>query len=256
MIAGFFSFLVNAAMKLVPVALVIAAFLFGAFQVKKILLADTHLKVQEIRVAPPDVLSPKSIRILEDKYLGKNVLGIDLKEVAAQIELGPGAQSVRVTRELPSTLRIEIRKRKPVANVLLKPGGNFAVVAEDGVVIAASALPDPAWILMEDFSEPYKEPKIGARIQNKGFVQALRFLAEFNRHELSRRERVTKVSLDSYGNVTVRLGEGPDFQMGRHPQEKVPMLAKSMYLFKTEPREGIEYLDLQFDRVAVKRKKG
>ena len=128
-------------------------------------------------------------------------------------------------------------------------------MAADGVVIAASAMPDPAWILIEDFSEPYKDPKIGARIQNKGFVQALRFLDEFNRHELARKERVTKVSLDSYGNVTVRLGEGPDFQMGRRPQEKIQMLSKSLYLFNTEPREGIEYLDLQFDRVAVKRKK-
>ena len=254
-IGGFFSFLMSMTIKMIPALLIAAAFLFGAFGIKKILQADTHLLVSQVRVTPANVLSPKSVRILEGKLIGKNILSIDLNKVASQIELGPGAQSVHVVREMPSTIKIEIRKRKPVANVLLRRGGNYAVVADDGVIIAASSVFDPAWILIEDFSEPYKTPKIGARIQNKGFGETLKFLRAYDQSDLARKEKVTKVTLDAYGNVTIRLGEGPDFQLGRRPSEKMEMLTKAMYLFKDEPRDNVDYLDLQFDRIAVKRKK-
>lgn len=240
--------------KLLPVAVMAGVFVYAGFAVKKILCEDRWLKVQEIRVVPPDVLSSPSIRMLEDKILGRNILMLDLKKIAGTIELGPGAQSVRVVREMPATVRIEIQKRRPIANVQLRPGGPYAIVADDGYIIESRPAIDPAWILIEDFSEPLKEPRVGTRLQNKGFAEALRFMKAFRRHELGRREAVTRISLDPYGNVTVRLGEGPDFQLGRKASERLSFLTKAVYLFKTEPRENIEYMDLQYDRVAVKRK--
>ncbi len=237
-----------------PVVVIAGVLTYAGFAVKKGLCEDRWLRVLEIRVVPPDVLSPQSIRLLEDKLLGKNILLLDLKKVEGTIALGPGAQSVRVVREMPSTIRIEIQKRRPIANVQLRPGGPYAIVAEDGVIIESRPALDPAWILVEDFSEPFKEPRIGARLQNKGFAEALRFMKIFRQHELARRETVTRVSLDPNGYVTVRLGEGPDFKLGRKASECLTFLTHAVYLLKTEPRENIEYMDLQYDRVAVKRK--
>lgn len=241
--------------KLLPLVIIVGVLVYGGFAIKKVLSEDRWLKVQEIRVVPPDVLSPASIRTLEDKILGKNILLLDLKKIAGTIELGPGAQSVRVVREMPTTIRVEIQKRRPIANVQLRPGGPYAIVADDGYIIESRSAIDPAWILIEDFGEPIKEPRVGVRLQNKGFAEALRFMKAFRRHELARREAVTRIMLDPYGNVTVRLGEGPDFQLGRKASERLSFLTKAVYLFKTEPRENIEYMDLQYDRVAVKRKR-
>ena len=240
--------------KLLPVAMVAGVLVYAGFAVKKGLCEDRWLRVQEIRVVPPDVLSPQSIRTLEEKILGKNILLLDLKKIAGTIELGPGAQSVRVVREMPTTIRVEIQKRRPIANVQLRPGGPYAIAADDGFIIEIRPALDPAWILMEDFSEPFKEPRIGARLQNKGFAEALRFMKVFRTHELARREIVTRISLDPNGYVTVRLGEGPDFKLGRKASECINSLINAVYLLKTEPRENIEYMDLQYDRVAVKRK--
>lgn len=240
--------------KLLPVVVIGGVLVYAGLIVKKGLCEDRWLRVQEIRIVPPDVLSPQSIRTLEDKILGKNILLLDLKKIAGTIELGPGAQSVRVIRDMPTTIRIEIQKRRPIANVQLRPGGPYAIVADDGYIIESRPALDPAWILMEDFSEPFKEPRIGARLQNKGFAEALRFMAIYRKHELARRETVTRVSLDPIGYVTVRLGEGPDFKLGRKASESINALTNAVYLLKTEPRENIEYMDLQYDRVAVKRK--
>ncbi|HOG23977.1 MAG TPA: FtsQ-type POTRA domain-containing protein [Candidatus Omnitrophota bacterium] len=247
-------FIIQITKHVIPLMLIVAAFLFGAVGVWKVLLADTHLRISEIRVVPSDVLTSAHIKVLEDKLIGKNIMGLDLRKVESEIELGPGAKGVRVVRELPSTIRIEIEKRKPAANMLFKARGAYGIVADDGIIIATSNVMEPAWVLIENFSEPIQEPKIGAKIQNKGFPEALKFLKKYEKHDLSRKERITRVMLDPYGNVTIRLGEGPDFQLGRRPTEKFPMLSKAMYLFKTEAREGVDYMDLQFDRIAVKRK--
>ena len=240
--------------KLLPVVVIAGALGYAGLVVRKGLCEDRWLRVQSIQVIPPDALSPQSIRTLEDKILGKNILLLDLKKIASTIELGPGAQSVRVVREMPTTIRVEIQKRKPVANVQLKPGGPYAIAADDGFIIEVRPVLDPAWILMEDFSEPFKEPRVGVRLQNKGFAEALRFMKVYRRHELARRETVTRISLDPNGYVTVRLGEGPDFKLGRKAADAIASLTNAVYLLKTEPRENVEYMDLQYDRVAVKRK--
>lgn len=253
-VGALFQGIVRLLWKLLPVAVIGGLLFYGGLIVKKTLSKDRWLAVQEIRVVPPDVLSPQSIRMLEEKILGKNILMLNLEKIASTIELGPGAQSVRVVREMPGTVRIVIQKRRPIANVQMRPGSSYAIVAEDGFIIEVRPESDPAWILIEDFSENLKEPRVGVRLQNKGFEEALRFMKAYRKHELSRRETVTRISLDTYGNVTVRLGEGPDFQMGRKASERLSFLAKAVYLFKTEPRENIEYMDLQYDRVAVKRK--
>ena len=121
--------------KLLPAVVIAGVLIYVGFAVKKGLCEDRWLRVQEIRIVPPDALSPEGIRMLEDKILGKNILLLDLKKIAGTIELGPGAQSVRVVREMPTTIRIEIQKRRPIANVQLRPGGPYGIAAEDGFII-------------------------------------------------------------------------------------------------------------------------
>ncbi len=241
-------------LRLLPVAVLAGIVGYSGAKIYANLKTDPWLKVQEIRVSPSDALSQESVRKLEELLIDKNILIVDLKKIERSIELGPGARSVRVVREMPSTLRVEIEKRRPIANVQFKSGGDYAIVATDGFIIDVRQELDPAWILIEDYSEKIKAPKVGLRVENKGFQEAIKFVDIFRRHELSRRERVTRISLDPYGNVTARLGEGPDFQMGRKPSEQLSFLTKAVYLFKTEPRENIEYMDIQHGRVAVKRK--
>lgn len=162
-------FIIQITKHVIPLMLIVAAFLFGAVGVWKVLLADTHLRVSEIRVVPSDVLTSAHIKVLEDKLIGKNIMGLDLRKVESEIELGPGAKGVRVVRELPSTIRIEIEKRKPAANMLFKARGAYGIVADDGIIIATSNVMEPAWVLIENFSNRFKSRKSGPRFRTKDF---------------------------------------------------------------------------------------
>ena len=54
--------------------------------------------------------------------------------VERRLEANPWVAEATVSRSLPSTLRIEIRERKPVA--LVMEGEDFLLVAADGTVLA------------------------------------------------------------------------------------------------------------------------
>jgi hypothetical protein len=90
----------------------------------------------------------------------------------------------------------------------------------------------------------------------RGFQEALKFLEIFWAHEMSKRETVTKISLDRLGNVTVTLGSGPELRLGRRPEERMAALEKITPLLESGERSAVEYIDLQFDNVIVKRKPG
>ncbi len=241
--------------KLLPLVILIAIMVFIGWGVKEILYSDAHFKVQEVKVLPPNVLSTQSIQALEAKIVGRNILTIDLKNIAALLEVNQEIQTAKVVREMPSTVRIEIKRRQPVAFVQFKSNGPFAIAAEDGYILEIASRADGSMVVIENYGDVIRDPKIGSRVANKGYREALRFLENFKKNKMSRQEGITRLSLDYLGNVTVTLGGGPDFRLGRKPSDRLNFMEKAMYLFQTEDRANVEYLDLQYDRVIVKRKK-
>ena len=73
--------------------------------------------------------------------------------------------------------------------------------------------------------------------------------------ELSHFEVLTRIGIDHLGNVSIILGNGPQIRLGRRPMDSLKSLEKTIPLLKSEERSKIEYVDLQYDNVIVKRKK-
>jgi cell division protein FtsQ len=82
-------------------------------------------------VAQAEVLQASEVRI------GEPYLGLDLAAIRARVAALPRVASVRVTRDYPSTLRIAVTERPPVATV--SAGSVYWLVAADGTVLDAAA---------------------------------------------------------------------------------------------------------------------
>ena len=82
-------------------------------------------------VARAEVLEASKVRI------GEPYLGLDLVAIRARVAALPRVASVRVTRDYPSSLRITVTERPPVASV--SAGGLYWLVAADGTVLDAAA---------------------------------------------------------------------------------------------------------------------
>jgi len=96
-----------------------------------LIVATPLLAVQEVRITGTSILSPAQVREVMAVPEQTPLLRVPVDEVADRIrELAPVAQ-VRVYREWPDTLVVEVVERTPVA--ALRDGERFALVDGEGV---------------------------------------------------------------------------------------------------------------------------
>jgi len=244
----------TAALRMLP-TVAAAGVAVGLFWgVREALYADPQLNIHQVLVDPVTGLANEKRQDLESRLLGKNILKIDLNRIAEELEKKPAIQSARVDRILPSSVNIGISTRTPVAFIKFTPSGRFGLISEDGMILDIAAEKNNSLPLVEAFGLEMKEPRIGLPLKNRGFVEVVRFLKAYWQHPVSGREPLSRISLDAQGNVSITLGPGPEIRLGRHPSSRINVLEKMMYLIEGNDRKQLEYVDLQFDNVIVKRK--
>ena len=253
---AFFADSVRFLLKALPLAAVVLLTGSAFVGVRQVLYQDSHLTLRSIAVEPMQALTEAQRKSLESRYLGKNILKVELARIAEDLEKDPRIKSADVFRRFPSTLRIEIRERIPVALVRFQPHGPAGLISEDGIVLDTfSKETFPAYPVIEVFQAGLKDPERGLRFRAKGFVEIVQFLKAYGNHPLAAREKITKIGLDRLGNVSVVLGEGPQIRLGRTPAARLEVFDKITPLLETEERKKIEYVDLQFGDVVIKRKR-
>jgi cell division protein FtsQ len=103
-----------------------------AYLIRTPLFGLTAVRVEGTEaVAHAEVLQASQVRI------GEPYLGLDLVAIRARVAALPRVASVRVTRDYPSSLRITVTERPPVASV--SAGSVYWLIAADGTVLDAAA---------------------------------------------------------------------------------------------------------------------
>jgi cell division protein FtsQ len=86
-----------------------------------------------VRVEGVRALDRSQVLAASGVRLGEPYLGLDLAAIGDRVAALPRVAAVRVTRDYPSSLRITVTERPPVASVSV--GGVFWLVAADGTVL-------------------------------------------------------------------------------------------------------------------------
>ncbi len=250
-----FGFAAKLFLRVVPVAVLVALLFLVFFKVRGVLYADPALDIREIRVSPANVLPPAVKTELERRWIGKNIFTADVRAVSRFLEQEPVVLKAETVKSFPAALAVRIAQRIPFALIRFASSGPSAVISEDGMVLGgeedAESFTGPAF---DAFETGWKKPVKGTRMTAKGFPQAVAFYQQFKHHPLAARETLTLLSLDYLGNLTVTLGEGPEVKLGRRPVEMLAQLQKLDPFLDPGERPKIQYVDLQFDDVIVKRR--
>jgi cell division protein FtsQ len=90
--------------------------------------------VGAVRVEGAQAVPQAEIVAASQVRLGEPYLGLDLAAIRARVAALPRVAAVRVARDYPSSLRITVTERPPVASV--STGSVFWLVAADGTVLA------------------------------------------------------------------------------------------------------------------------
>ncbi|MFZ5801739.1 MAG: cell division protein FtsQ/DivIB [Candidatus Omnitrophota bacterium] len=246
--------LLGALWRMLPVLLALGILAAGLFGLWNILKQDGRLSVQKILIQPAGALGDDVYGRLSSKYLGKSLFLLKLPAIAEELQADPLIKSAGVYRDFPSTLKIVIEKRVPVFRVRSEESGAYYSLSDDAVVLGG-ALPDDLRLMaIEILQEKVGKLRAGKKIDVRGFSGAVQFLNEFRRHPVLREERIEGFTLDSFGGLAFHYEEGPEVRMGRFPSEKIQTLVNALPILHGPDHEGIEYINLEFDEVIVKKK--
>jgi cell division protein FtsQ len=86
-----------------------------------------------VRVEGTRALERSEVVAVSQVRLGEPYLGLDLEAIRRRVAALPRVAAVTVTRDYPSSLRIAVSERPPVASV--SNGGIYWLVAADGTVV-------------------------------------------------------------------------------------------------------------------------
>jgi len=139
-------------------------------------MTSTRFVLGEVKIAGHVRLSPEMLVKLSGLRPGKNLFDVDLEKIRRRIETNPWVRRSSIRISPPSTLRIEIEERKPVALIDRK---NAVAVDQEGVILGPLLNESNRCLpLLEGF---YKENwRPGDRITQRDFSFAYKAVSIFS----------------------------------------------------------------------------
>ncbi|MGQ9631681.1 MAG: cell division protein FtsQ/DivIB [bacterium] len=178
---------------------------------------------------------------------GVNLFTLDLRRCRSLLEDHPRIRRATLRRVLPSTLRIDVEERKPIALVSLN---KLYEVDEDGVIL-------PVKRGVTDFDLPVITGVLGEDVDREKVRYALRVLGEIALLDPSFIDRVAEIDVGDERNAVIYTVDGVRVWLGRdHTREKIIYLKGILQDFRGK-EDSIEYVDLRFrGKGAVKFREG
>lgn len=99
-----------------------------------IFLQSSVFSVREISVKGNKQLNREEVISLAGLNRGANIFKINLLQAREKLALHPMIQEVRITRDLPAGIVVELTERRPVAVIADKDG--YLVISNDGCLLA------------------------------------------------------------------------------------------------------------------------
>lgn len=228
-----------------------AATAFGSY---RLALSSPSFSIQHVEVQTSRRLSEREVARRAGITLGDSLLGLDLAEAERRLLADPWVQSVRVTRKLPKTVRVELVEHEAAA---------LAAIDGEVFLVGAAGEPFKAWqegdvhdlpVLTGITGEALARDRPGAVAR---LTTGLRVLEQYEKLPVSRAQRAEEVHLQPDGSVVLTVGvHGVALHLGQGPwPKKLLMVAEVLRKFGNErDLPGVVFLDNAFhpERVVVR----
>lgn len=248
---------VLAALKLVMgLAIVIGVALAVAYSVHRYALTTPRFALKTIELVGAQRLSAARIEELGGLEKGKNLFSLDVEQAERKILENPWVGSVRITRELPSTLKVEITERDAVAVAAI--GDRLYLVTSEGEPFKQVEQGDPTDLPVITGIGPEELARDRGRALER-LKAALSLIKQYEKQPSSRVNPVEEVHLSPSGDFVLTVGkDGITLELGREPFARKLAMAEEVLsnLRKKGKVPGVIFLDNQAhpERVVVRMK--
>jgi cell division protein FtsQ len=244
----------DAAKAGVGLSLVLGTAVATAWGGYRLALGSPRFSVQSVEVETSQRLTDREVARRAGIEFGSSLLALDLRAAEQRLLTDAWVESVRITRKLPHTLRVQLKEHEAAA---------LAVLDGELFLVDAKGEPFKSWQTGDSHDLPVltgvtlealakDRPDSIARL-----ATGLSVLEHYDRLPVSRVQRAQEVNLAPDGSVVLVVGKrGVSLHLGQGPwPKKLLMVAEVMRQFERE-RElpGVVFLDneLHPERVVVR----
>jgi cell division protein FtsQ len=246
-----------AALKLgAGLAIVIGAAVAVAIGVHRYAFSTPRFSLKQIELTGAKRLTPARIEQLGGLEKGRNLFAFEAEAAERKILEDPWVASVRVTRQLPSTLKVELSERDAAA--IAAVGDRLYLVTSQGEPFKLVEADDPADLPVLTGIAPEMLARDRAWALER-FKAALELIKDFEKQPSSRIQPVEEVHLSPTGDVSLTVGKaGITLELGQPPFARKLNMAEQVLseLRRKGKAPGIVFLDNQAhpERVVVRMK--
>ena len=224
-------------------AVVIGAALAVAWSAHHYALTSPRFAIHTVDLVGAKRSSLEQIKTDSGVSVGQNIFALDTDAAERKLLENPWISEVKVTRRLPSTLRVEVSEREASAVVAL--GERLYLVTPEGVPFKEVSAGDPFDMPLISGVSPENLQRDRKR-EIERIQTGLEVLRQFDRVPLSRVYPPEEVHLADAGDVTLTCGkDGVTLELGTGPWRKKMLMAEEVVgeLRKKGRTPGIVFLD-------------
>jgi cell division protein FtsQ len=237
-------------------ALVVGTSVAVATSVRHYALTSPRFSIQEVNLLGGKRVAPELAREQAGIVPGSNIFALDTALAERKLLENPWISQARVTRDLPRSLRVEIKEREPAALAVFSE--RLYLVTADGEPFKELSPGDPAdfplitGVSVEGLSRD--------RAREIDRVKAgLEVLEQYSRITLSKTQPAQEVHLADSGDVVLTAGkEGITFELGKDAYRRKLLMGEQVVgeMRRKGRSPGIVFLDNQAhpERVVVRMK--
>ncbi len=235
-------------------AVVVGASLSVAWSAHHYALTSPRFAIRTVDLVGAKRSSLEQVKAQSGVNLGDNIFALDSDAAERKLLENPWISEVKVTRRLPSTLRVELTEREAAAVVALAE--HIYLVTREGVPFKEVQPGDPYDLPLITGASPENLARDRTR-EIERVQTGLEVLRQFERVPLSKVYPAEEVHLADAGDVTLTCGkDGVTLELGTGPWRKKLLMAEEVVgeLRKKGRTPGIVFLDNQAhpERVVVR----
>jgi cell division protein FtsQ len=202
------------------------------------LSSSTAFEITSVEVTGTDVLDPASVEASAAVPAGATLLRLPASDIEARVRANPWVEDVKLRRDFPSTLRIEIVERVPFA--LVDTGAAFWSVDAAGLVLGQATFETTTSPLVVIRDIPGLEPVPGVVSTADALKNALSVLRGIAPGIAA---TVTAVSAPSVNETVLVTSTGVEIMIGEAVQldEKSALVTSIL----TEQGERVVFVDVR-----------
>ncbi|HTV19657.1 MAG TPA: FtsQ-type POTRA domain-containing protein [Polyangiaceae bacterium] len=219
----------------------------------RLALGSSHFAVRHVELEASQRVTESDVLETAGVALGDNLLALDTRAAEQRLLADSWNRSARVTRKLPSTLRVQLVEREALA--LASLDGSLFLVEASGEPFKAWQEGDPKDfpVLTGVTLEALAKDRAGAVAR---LATGLSVLSHYERLPVSQQHHAQEVNLAPDGSVVLTVGaRGVALHLGQGPwPKKMLMVAEVMRTFEKRELPGVVFLDnaLHPERVVVR----